>query len=181
MSYNYNPVMTLKTLDLELQLVMKTYDSWYDIYLDNIKKENYDEAKKTLFELNRTNEMVMKLVARGKSVLEKANKDGIVYDKTSVITFEKLNEISKQCEYRQVTLSRDEIDITNLDGKLDISQQNQKSNYIQYIIIIIVGVLVMALTAKTMITKDDSSLDIAILVIVVGLAVYFLITNLIIH
>lgn len=181
MSDVYNPVMTLKTLELEIQLVMNTYGSWYAIYRDNIKKENYDEAKKTLFELNRTNDMIIKLVAKGKKILEQANKDGIVYDKSSVITLEKLNKLSKQFEAQQRILDKEQIEINNVDGKLDVSEKNQKSNYIQYIIIIIVGIIVMALTAKTMIMRDDSALDIAVLVIVVGLAVYFLITNLIIH
>ena len=177
MNDNYHPSISLKTLELELQLVMNTYDSWYDIYIDNIKKENYGEAKKTLSELNRTNDMIMKLVEKGRYVLEKADK----YDNSGGITLEKLNEISDKYQSQKLTLGNDEIEISNIEGKLDISQQTKKSTYIQYIIIIIVGGLVMALTAKTMLTRDDSSLDIAILVIVVGLALYFLITNLIIQ
>ena len=40
--------------------------------------------------------------------------------------------------------------------------------------------MVAGLTAKSMITQDDSKLELAVLAIITGLIVYFLITNLII-
>ena len=176
---NYNDIMLLKTIELEIRLVQNTYDEWYAIYKDNIKNKQYADAKKTLLELNKINTMLMDLVSRGRASLAEANKSGHV--NIDIITVDKLNEVSNQLEYQQAIVSNEETEVNNIDGKLEISEQNQKTNYIQYVIIIVTGVIVMGLTAKTMITKDDSALDIAILVIVVGLAIYFLITNLIIE
>ena len=177
---NYNDIMLLKTIEIEIRLVLNTYDQWYAIYIDNVKNEQYADAKKTLLELNKINTVLMDLVSRGKASLAEANKTKLV-NNTDIITISKLNDVSKRLEYQQAIVSKEETELNNIDGKLDISEQNQKTNYIQYVIIIVTGVFVMGLTAKTMITKDDSALDIAILVIVVGLAIYFLITNLIIE
>ena len=64
---------------------------------------------------------------------------------------------------------------------LDNIEQKQNTSYIQFVIIIIVGIIVIGLTAKSIVYQDETNIDIAILVIVSGLAIYFLITNLIIY
>lgn len=174
MSDEYQTDINLKTLELELKLVMSTYDNWYDIYNDNIKRKNYDVSKKTLYELNRTNDMIMKLVENIKLVLKNTNN-------YSGITLENLNQIADKYRSHKLTLESIEVESNNIDGKVDISQQTKNTQYIQYIIIIVVGGIVMALTAKTMLTKNDTALDIAVLVIITGISLYFLITNIIIQ
>jgi hypothetical protein len=180
MASTNNPILSLTTLEVELRLVINTYKSWYTAYMDNIRRENYDEAKKNLVEVIRINDKVIVLATGGKNIIEQASKDSTAYDNSDVITLEELTRILHDHESKKIMLATDEFKLANIDGKLDISQQNYQTKYLQYVIIAIVGVVVAGLTAKTMITQDESNLEVAILVIIVGLIVYFLISNLII-
>lgn len=178
MPSTYHPGLVLKTLEIELNLVTNTYESWYTTYIGNLTRGNYEEAKKNLADGIRINDKIIELAMRGKAIIDQSSNDISDYDNTDVITLEQLNEILYERESIKLMLANKEITFDNIDGKLDISQQNYQTIYLQYIIIIIVGLVVAGLTAKTMITQDDSNLEIAILVIIVGLIVYFLITNL---
>lgn len=180
MESTYTPGLSLTTLEIELRLVTDTYESWYTTYMDNIRRENYEEAKKNLVEVIRINDKVIALAMRGKNIIEQASKDKTVYNNSDVITLEELTRILHEHESKKIMLTTDELKITNIDGKLDISQQNYQTNYLKYVIITIVGLMVAGLTAKSMITQDDSKLELAMLAIIIGLIVYFLITNLII-
>lgn len=178
MSSTYHPGKFLGTLEIELNLVTNTFESWHATYTDNITRENYEEAIKNLTEVIRINDKIIELVTRGITIIDQATMDNITYDTTDVLTLDQLVEILYEHESIKTMLAKEEINIANIVGKLDISQQTYQTNYLQYIIIVIVGAVVAVLTAKTIITQDDSNLKIAILVIIAGLIVYFVITNL---
>ena len=178
MTSTYHPEMSLRTLEIELNLVTNTFESWHATYTDNITRENYEEAIKNLTEVIRINDKIIELVTSGITIIGQSTTDNITYDTTDALTLDQLEEILYEHESIKTMLAKEEINIANIVGKLDISQQTYQTNYLQYIIIVIVGAVVAVLTAKTMITQDDSNLEIAILVIIAGLIVYFVITNL---
>jgi len=176
----YNEVILVKTIELEIQLVINTYESWYDIYVDNVKSENYDEAKKILVKLNNICSMLEKLTMKGKILVANINSNDLYHDKSTTLNINRLIKRSIKIIQQQSILNSEASDLNTMDGMLDNTEQKQNTTYIQFVIIIIVGIIVMGLTAKSIVYRDDTNIDIAILVIVSGLAIYFLITNLII-
>jgi len=128
MDSTYTPGLSLTTLEIELRLVTNTYESWYTAYMDNIRRENYEEAKKNLVEVIRINDKIIALAIRGKNIIEQAAKDKTVYNNSDVITLEELTRLLHEHESKKIMLTTDELKITNIDGKLDISQQNYQTN-----------------------------------------------------
>lgn len=177
----YNEVILVKTLELEIQLVINTYESWYAIYLDNVKNENYDEAKKNLVKLNNISSMLEKLTMKGKVLVANINSNDLYHDKTTTLNINSLIERALIIIQEQSKLNDESNNINTIHGMLDNIEQKQNTSYIQFVIIIIVGIIVIGLTAKSIVYQDETNIDIAILVIVSGLAIYFLITNLIIY
>lgn len=180
MTSTHNEILTLATLGIELTLVTNTYESYYTAYTNNIKKGNYEEARKILAETIRINDKIIEIATKGKNTINTAITLTIDYHSPDVIPLAYLDGILLDHNSKKIMLANDELKITKLDGPADISQQNYQIDYLQYIIIIIVGLVVAGLTSKTMITQDESNLELAILAIIAGLIVYFLITNLII-
>ena len=168
-------LLTLKTIEFEIKIYIKSYETGQVSYVQHIRNKEYDEATKTLSELTQINDTLMSLVSRGQAVLTKALKDGSIDQKTLSIKQPSFNKILLKLRSQQVLITREEEEIANLDGELESSNQIKQSDYLQYITIFVIGLFVIVLTTKTILTQDNTLLDNVILVIIVGLVVYFLI------
>ena len=177
----YNEVILVKTLELGIELVINTYYSWYDIYVDNVKNENYDDSKKILVKLNNISSMLETLTLKGNVLVSNINSSDVYHDESTTLNINKLIERAVKIIKEQSILNSKSNNLNTIDGILDNVEQKQNITYIQFVIIIIVGIIVMGLTAKSIVYRDESSIDIAILTVACGLAIYFLITNLIIY
>jgi len=80
-----------------------------------------------------------------------------------------------KCQQRDVKIYK--MNLILFDGELSTTETSQQSNYLQFIILVLVGIAVAGLTIKTILTKDDSLLDTAILAIIIGIIIYFLINK----
>lgn len=178
MSIANNPtadLLTLKTIEFEINLYIKSYETGHVTYIQHVRNKEYDEASKTLSELNKISNTLVSLVTSGQTILTKAMSDGTIDQKTVTIKQPMFNKLSLQLRSQQERIKKEEEKIANLDGELETSEQTKQSDYLQYIIIFIVGIIVVGLTTKTVLTQDDTSLDTVILVIIIGLSIYFLI------
>jgi hypothetical protein len=168
-------ILKLKTLEFEIELLIRSYETSHQTYLHNIISKNYKEASETLMELDQTNTKLITLVNRGKILLNKAIKEGSINQTVASMKKPQLDRIIKQANAQQKIIHRREQELTDVDGELESSSYHQTSSYLQFVIFVIVGIIVIGLTIKTMITPDESAVDNAILVIVVGFMVYFII------
>lgn len=178
MSIANNPttdLLTLKTIEFEIKLYIKAYETGHVTYIQHVRNKEYAEASKTLSELTQTSDTLVSLVTRGQTILTKALRDGSIDQTTVTLKQPLFNKLSLQLRSQQSRIRREEEKIANLDGELETSEQTKQSDYLQYIMIFIVGIIVMGLTIKTVLTQDDTSLDTIILVIIIGLSIYFLI------
>jgi hypothetical protein len=176
MDYTTNsPILAIRTLHIELGLVKETYDLVYALYNDNIRRKNYNEAKQNLEDVIKINDKII-IIANNGIIIIKQNSS----NDNNTIALENLTNILHHHESKKKLFEREANNTSNIDGQLNISKQSYTNDYLKYIIIIMVGIVVVGLTAKTMITQDESNLDGVVLIIIVGLIVYFLITNLII-
>jgi hypothetical protein len=175
MDYTTNsPILALRTLQIELGLVKETYDLWYALYDDNIRRKNYNEAKQNLEEVIKINDKII-IIANNGIIIIKQNSSN---DNNNTTALENLTNILHHHESKKKLFKREAINTSNIDGQLNISKQSYTNDYLKYIIIIVVGIVVVGLTTKTMITQEESNLDGMVLIIIVSLIVYFLITNL---
>jgi len=64
--------------------------------------------------------------------------------------------------------------LVELDGEIDTTTKSINSTSLQLFIIFIIGIIIIALTVKTILTKDESPLDTIILVIIAGVFVFYI-------
>ena len=87
----------------------------------------------------------------------------------------RFDSIFNQATERIKEIKEMKAEMVNINGDLMTTELDQNSNWLQYIILVVVGFIVVGLTAKTIIDKKTSNLDNAILAIVIGVIVYYLI------
>lgn len=176
---NYYPdMLKLKTIEFEINMLMKAYQTGHETYIQNVISKNYSDAAKNLAELTAVNDMIETNVANGQELLDKIIKEGSINQEPISDETPRLRHVSHKVKQQQKVVKQLQKELDNIDGELDTTEINQQSNYLQYIILVIVGVVISGLTVKTIITKDDSLLDNAILAIIIGVIIYFIIKKL---
>lgn len=168
-SIQYPDILKLKTIEYEINLLMKAYETGDTTYKQYIQSKNYSDAAKKLTELTAINDMIELNVSTREDLLTELMKDGSIVEPS----YPEIQTLATNLKTQHEEVDRLQKDIYNVDGDLDNTEKDQKSNYLQYITLLLVGIAVMGLTVKTIITKDDTLLDNAIMVIIIGLIIYF--------
>ena len=174
---HYPSILKLKTIEFEINMLIKAYKSGHSTYIQNIVSKQYTDAAKNLAELTTINNLIETKVSNGQTLLAKIIKEGSFDQQLVTIQNPRLKKIANQvkCQQRDVKNLQDELN--TIDGELSTTETSQQSNYLQFIILVLVGIAVAGLTIKTILTKDDSLLDTAILAIIIGIIIYFLINK----
>ncbi|MAH20815.1 MAG: hypothetical protein CMB96_05210 [Flavobacteriaceae bacterium] len=175
---HYPTIMQLKTIEFEMNLLLNAYDVIHKTYLQNIIDKDYSTAAKNLVELQQINTALQTGSSEGIALLDKAINEGNINQEIVIIQKQRLDQIIRQAESQKAITKRLQKELLNAEGELEATTLLQESNSLQYTIMIIVGLIVAGLTVKTITSNDVSMLDNAILAIVVGLIVYFLIKKL---
>lgn len=172
---HYPSILKLKTIEFEINMLLKAYKTAHATYLQNIVSKNYIDAAKNLAELTTINNMIETNVENGQELLAKIIPEGSFDQELVSVQDPRLKKIARQVKRQQKDVKCLQNELTNIDGELNTTEISQQSNYLQFIILVIVGIVISGLTIKTIITKDESSLDTAILAIIIGIIIYFVI------
>lgn len=175
---HYPTIMKLKTIEFEMNLLLNAYDIGHKTYMQNVIDGDRATAAKNLAELQQINEALLNGASEGKKLLDKAVHEGDIDQKIIAVQKPKLDQIVRQANAQQVITERHMRELLDAEANLEATDLSQKSNWLQYVILAIVGMIVAGLTVKTITSQDVSMLDNAILAIVVGLIVYALIKKL---
>ena len=174
-SSHYPTLMKLKAVDKEIAMLTKSYETVNETSIMNIRQGHVLAAIENMEEMKQINDMLLAAVAQGKELLEKAIPEGGIDQK--IVAYEKprLDSILNLATERIKEIKEMKAEMVNINGDLMTTELDQNSNWLQYIILVVVGFIVVGLTAKTIIDKKTSNLDNAILAIVIGVIVYYLI------
>ena len=175
---HYPTIMKLKTIEFEMDLLVRAYDTVHKTYTQNIIDGDRVTAAKNLAELQQINEALITIASKGKVLLDKAMNEGDINQKIIAVQKPKLDKIIRQANAQQAIAKRNLKELHDAEANLEATNLSQKSNWLQYMIMVIVGMIVAGLTVKTITSQDVSMLDNAILAIVIGLIVYALIKKL---
>lgn len=175
---HYPTIMKLKTIEFEMNLLLNAYDNGHKTYIQNIIDGDRVTAAKNLAELQQINESILTKASKGKELLDKAIHKGDINQKIIAIQKPKLEQIIRQANTQDLITKKHMKELLDAEGNLEVTELSQKSNKLQYVILVIVGIIVAGLTVKTITSENVSMLDNAILAIVMGLIVYALIKKL---
>ena len=175
MSTHYPTLMKLKTVDKEISMLTKAYESVHETSVMNMTRRHFVAAFENMEEMKQINDMLLAAVAQGKELLEKAVPEGGIDQRIVALEKPRLDNIVSAALERKREIEQLEQEMINVNGDLKNTELDQKSNWFHFIVLVVLGVIVLGLTAKTMIDDKVSNIDNAILAIVIGLLVYYLI------
>lgn len=173
--------LKLKTVEYEINLLVYAYETIQTMYIQYIQSKQYKLASIVLRELEEINSKLLSLSEQGIQLLAKDVSDGTQYQSSVNENKSRFYSVLRKAKRESYKLTQLEKQLADVDGELVTSQSLYSSYYLQYIIISFVGLAVIILILKTIITQEDSALDTIILVIVMGLLAYFIIKKYIIN
>ena len=173
--------LKLKTVEYEINLLVYAYETTQNMYIQYIQSKQYEDASIALRELEEINSKLLSLSAQGIQLLAKDVSYGTQYQESVHENKTHLYSVLRKAKRESYKLTQLEKQLADVEGAVVSSQSLYSSYYLQYIIISLVGLAVMVLTLKIIITQEDSALDTIILVIVMGLLTYFIIKKYIIN
>ena len=174
-SSHYPTLMKLKAVDKEIAMLTKSYENVNETSIMNIRQGHVVAAIENMEEMKQINDMLLSAVAQGKELLEKAIPKGSIDQKIVAREKPRLDNIIDKAMERKKEIAQLEAEMLNINGDLKNTELDQKSNWLQFTVLVILGVIVIGLTAKTMIDDKVSNIDNAILAIVIGVLIYYLI------
>ena len=174
-SSHYPTLMKLKAVDKEIAMLTKSYETVNETSIMNIRQGHVLAAIENMEEMKQINDMLLAAVAQGKELLEKAIPEGSIDQKIVAREKPRLDNIVDKAMERKREIAKLEAEMLNVNGDLKNTELDQKSNWLQFIVMVVLGVIVVGLTAKTMIDDKVSNIDNAILAIVIGILIYYLI------
>jgi polyhydroxyalkanoate synthesis regulator phasin len=175
---HYPTIMELKTIEFEINLLLKAYDSVHKSFLQNIIDKDWIAALNNLAELERINQGLLTGSTKGNKLLDKALKEGEINHEIITLQKQKLDQIIRQAESQREIAKRRKKELLDIEADVESTDLLQKSNSLEYTILTIVGIIVAGLTVKTITNDDVTMLDNAILAIIVGLIIYYVIKKL---
>lgn len=174
-SSHYPTLMKLKAVDKEIAMLTKSYETVNETSIMNIRQGHVLAAIENMEEMKQINDMLLAAVAQGKELLEKAIPEGSIDQKIVAREKPRLDNIVDKAMKRKREIAKLEAEMLNVNGDLKNTELDQKSNWLQFVVMVVLGVIVVGLTAKTMIDDKVSNIDNAILAIVIGILIYYLI------
>ena len=156
-------------------MLTKAYESVHETSVMNMTRRHFVAAFENMEEMKQINDMLLAAVAQGKELLEKAIPEGGIDQRIVALEKPRLDNIVSAALERKREIEQLEQEMINVNGDLKNTELDQKSNWFHFIVLVVLGVIVLGLTAKTMIDDKVSNIDNAILAIVIGLLVYYLI------
>ena len=174
-SSHYPTLMKLKAVDKEIAMLTKSYETVNETSIMNIRQGHVLAAIENMEEMKQINDMLLAAVAQGKELLEKAIPKGSIDQKIVAREKPRLDNIIDKAMERKREIAQLEVEMLNINGDLKNTELDQKSNWLQFVVLVVLGVIVVGLTAKTMVDDKVSNIDNAILTIVIGILIYYLI------
>ena len=174
-SSHYPTLMKLKAVDKEIAMLTKSYETVNETSIMNIRQGHVVAAIENMEEMKQINDMLLAAVAQGKELLEKAIPEGSIDQKIVAREKPRLDNSVDKAMKRKREIAKLEAEMLNVNGDLKNTELDQKSNWLQFVVMVVLGVIVVGLTAKTMIDDKVSNIDNAILAIVIGILIYYLI------
>lgn len=175
---HYPTIMELKTIEFEINLLLKAYDSVHKSFLQNVIDKDWIAALNNLGELERINQGLLNGSSKGNQLLDKALSEGEINHEIIILQKQKLDKIIRQAESQRAIAKRRKKELLDIEADVESTDLLQKSNSLEYTILTIVGIIVAGLTVKTITNDDVTMLDNAILAIIVGLIIYYVIKKL---
>ena len=172
---NSPSIIKLKTLELEINMLIKTYKQIQGTYNNNMIHSKYDAAKKNMEELNtisgklddkmkEAQNMINKIVPKGENYQKKSKEKDIEIMNLA----DKLNTMSEKLDKLKQKNN-------TIQGDMETTDSDSRANRFQFYFISIATVIVGAITAYSMMTEETNIIENIIAMAILTIGIYFLV------
>lgn len=171
----YPTIMNLKSVEKEIETLIKAYDQGHITYLRSLKHKHHKKAKSTLSSLKKVNNLLLTYVKKGQSLLKKAISEGSLMQHQVAYSMPKLKRIAITAKKQNMIIRRLNDEMSKVDGELDNSSLEYNANNLQYIFIFLATIIIIIITIKSYVSDKSSILDNIILITITVVILYLII------
>lgn len=170
---HYPTIAKLKQVELDIDLNLNAYKDAHTNYLNNIKSGNTTQANQNLKQLDKINNDLISLLGNAEMLMKEAYPKGQSDQAKSKYNLNQILEMSNQLNKEAKEIQQMSDELHDVEGNLSISKITQRTNYVQYFIMLILSIVVIGFTAHTIITNDSSNIENVILILAIVAISYY--------
>jgi len=168
-------LLKLKTVELYIRLLTNSYQTVHETYLQNIKLGDKNKMNINANELDQINNALVAATSEGQILIDQSIKLGHRSQKLASNELPHMTKVINHARKQQIKLRIMEDKLLDATGELEYTSQAQHASSIQLTLIFIVSIIVVGYTFKTFTSRNISFLDNAIMALIIGLIIYFII------
>lgn len=171
MSSELSNLVQLKQIELEIAIMIRMYENTLFTYNKQVRTGDKAGAVESMKVMDKVNTALTTLTQEGGELLKKIIAEGAVDQEIVAEKRESLLEANAALQIQLRTLAQMEAGVSDIDGELESSDMAQKTNQFQYVVAFIIAIIMCALVAMAMSTKESNGIEkaVAIGAIITGL------------
>lgn len=170
---HYPTIAKLKQIELDIELNINAYQDAHTTYVNNIKQGLTSQARVSLSQMDRINNDLLSLLGDAEKLMEVAYPKGVYQQELTKLRVPDILDLSKKLNRDADEIKKVTDELNNIDGNLYVSSTTQKANYVQYFLMFILSIIVIGLTAHTILTDTPSNIENIILLLAIVSIVYY--------
>ena len=172
---NSPSIVKLKTLELEISMLIKTYKQIQNTYNNNIRHKNYDAAKNNMEQLNTISNKLDSKMKQAQVMIDDIVKKGEEYQEISREKDADIMSMAKNLNSWAEKLNKIKHKTDAIEGDIESTRIESRSNRFQFYFISIATFIVGLVTAYSMMSEETNIIENIIAMAIVTIGIYLLI------
>lgn len=171
MSSELSNIVKLKQTELEIAIMIRTYENTLHTYNKQVRTGDKTGSAKSMKVMDKVNTALTTLTEQGGELLKKIIAEGAVDQEIIAEKRQSLLEANAALQIQLRALAQMEAGLSDIDGELESSDRAQKTNQFQYVVAFIIAIIMCALVVMAMSTNESNGIEkaVAIGAIIAGL------------
>lgn len=174
----YPKILKLGEIESGINLLLNSYKTAQNDYIQNVKSGDTKKSAEDLKALNIINNKLIGYSNLIKDTMDEVYPLGIENQNIIQRQNPQLRKLARKLNKERDIFNKLQKKNDNLNGEKQDSELENRSQYIKYILMIILLIIVGALTIRSYIVPNSNSIETIILISALFLALYFIIKKL---
>lgn len=170
---HYPTIAKLKQVELDIELNLNAYKDAHTNYVNNSRQGLTSQASASLSQMEKINNDLISLLGSAEKLMEVAYPSGITKQEISKLKIPDIMALSEKLNKDAEQIQNISNEIRDIEGSLVVSTTTQHSNFVQYFVMFILSIVVIGLTANTILTNTPSNIENVILILAIVAIVYY--------
>jgi len=175
---DYPSILKLKELEAITNMLTTSYGDAQAAYEQAISMKDTKDAKRWLGIMDKINADLNAITSSAGDVIRKVERSGVSYQDIATLDSRKLHLLSRQLDVKSKQVARMRANLTDVDGEMQTSGQEQSGNFLQMTVLSISAIVIALLIGKAAMSSEISPAENVILIAAIAALLYHLVSSL---